>query len=95
MDSTKTKLGEASHRGFNKKTKALSLSVLHGLHNYDNEMRKLINLPGQGADSGPFNTSIARGFQALRNTIELRNEFAHTTFPKGLPDDLRPVFAPD
>ena len=95
MDSTKTKLGEASHRGFNKKTNTLSLSVLHGLHNYDNEMRKLINLPGQGADSVPFNTSIARGFQALRNTIELRNEFAHTTFPKGLPDDLRPVFAPD
>ena len=95
MDSTKTKLGEASNCGFNKKTNTLILSVLHGLHNYDNEMRKLINLPGQGADLDQFNTSIARGFQALRNTIDLRNEFAHTTFPKGLPDYLRPVFAPD
>ena len=94
-DITKKKLGEASTYGFNKNINTLSISVLHGLHNYDYEMRKLINLPGQGADLDQFNRSIARGFQALRNTIELRNEFAQTTFPKGLPDNLRPVFAPD
>ncbi len=94
-DITKTKLGEASTHGFNKNINTLSINVLHGLHNYDYEMRKLINLPGQGADLNQFNRSIARGFQALRNTIELRNEFAQTTFPKGLPDNLRPVFAPD
>ena len=94
-DITKTKLGEASTHGFNKNTNRLSINVLHGLHNYDYEMRKLINLPGQGADLNQFNRSIARGFQALRNTIELRNEFAQTTFPKGLPDNLRPLFAPD
>lgn len=94
-DITKKKLGEASTYGFNKNINTLSISVLHGLHNYDYEMRKLINLPGQGADLDQFNRSIAWGFQALRNTIELRNEFAQTTFPKGLPDNLRPVFAPD
>lgn len=94
-DITKKKLGEASTYGSNKNINTLSISVLHGLHNYDYEMRKLINLPGQGADLDQFNRSIAWGFQALRNTIELRNEFAQTTFPKGLPDNLRPVFAPD
>lgn len=95
VESMKTKLGEVRERGFNGKTNTLNLSALHGLHNYDYEMRKLINLPGHDADIDPFNTSIARGFQSLRNTIELRNEFTHTTFPKGLSDDLRPVFAPD
>ena len=95
VGSMKTKLGEVRERGFNGKTNTLNLSALHGLHNYDYEMRKLINLPGHDADIDPFNTSIARGFQSLRNTIELRNEFTHTTFPKGLSYDLRPVFAPD
>ncbi len=95
VESMKTKLGEVRERGCNGKTNTLNLSALHGLHNYDYEMRKLINLPGYDADIDPFNTSIARGFQSLRNTIELRNEFTHTTFPKGLSDDLRPVFAPD
>ena len=95
VESMKTKLGEVRERGCNGKTNTLNLSALHGLHNYDYEMRKLINLPGHDADIDPFNTSIARGFQSLRNTIELRNEFTHTTFPKGLSDDLRPVFAPD
>lgn len=95
VESMKTKLGEVRERGYNGKTNTLNLSALHGLHNYDYEMRKLINLPGHDADIDPFNTSIARGFQSLRNTIELRNEFTHTTFPKGLSDDLRPVFAPD
>ena len=95
VDSTKTKFGEVSRRGFNKKTNTLSISVLHGLYNYDYEMRRLFNLYGQGTDLDQFNASIARGFQALRNTIKLRNEFAHTTFPKGLSDDLRPIFAQD
>lgn len=95
VESMKTKLGEVRERGYNGKTNTLNLSALHGLHNYDYEMRKLINLPGHDADIDPFNTSIVRGFQSLRNTIELRNEFTHTTFPKGLSDDLRPVFAPD
>ena len=71
------------------------ISMLHGLHNYDYEMRKLINKPTQSAEVNQLNTNIARGFQALRNTIELRNEFAHTAFPEAYPDSLRPLFAPD
>lgn len=72
-----------------------SLSMLHGLHNYDYEMRKLINKPTQSAELNQLNTNIARGFQALRNTIELRNEFTHTAFPETYPNRLRPLFAPD
>ena len=94
-DSTNTKPEKIRNDGLIKKTNTLSLSILHGLHNYDSEMRKMINHQVQGADLNHFNASIARGFQALRNSIELRNEFAFTTFPEGLPDDLRPLFARD
>jgi len=70
----------------------LSINILHGLYKYDNEMRKLINKYTHGYESKQHNTVIGEGFQSIRNTVSLREEFEYLTFPEGYPESLRPLF---
>ncbi|MBU94847.1 MAG: hypothetical protein CL669_04560, partial [Balneola sp.] len=70
----------------------LSINILHGLHKYDYEMRKLINKYTHGYESKQHNTVISEGFQSIRNTVPLREEFKYLTFPEGYPESLRPLF---
>ena len=73
------------------KSNELSISILHGLHKYDYEMRKLINKYTHGYESKQLNTVIGEGFQSIRNTVSLREEFEYLTHT-GYPESLRPLF---
>ena len=59
------------------KTKTFSLNKLHGLHNYDYEIRKLGKLQNEMSRD-----AYGSSFQELRNKLPLRNEFRVTPLPE-------------
>ena len=68
-------------------TKTFSLNKLHGLHNYDYEIRKLGKLQNEMSRD-----AYGSSFQELRNKLPLRNEFRVTPLPEKIPKKYSPLF---
>lgn len=71
----------------NVKSNTLSLSKLHGLHDYDYEIR---NLSKHQNDMS--RDDYGSSFQELRNKLSLRNEFRVTPLPNKVPKKYSPLF---